>query len=792
MAEPATTQPPAAVLPVILPSAPKGWKRRASAACSYCQWRKIRCNVEAGIPCNNCKLENVVCRITKRRMTKQDRAAQLRQQQQQQQQQQQPPPPAARAMSASTNPNVIEPNAQMRTPLPQIVPFQSASVRSVERQSIERPIPLADLESSPVLGISSETSHQGNSKDPAFPRSPSLRSAHSSSTTIEQIQRRLVNKPTLPGYFAPVPDHLANADLEYLQKKGSFDIPSDGFRDAVLCSYAEFVHIYMPVLSIDDFLMDVAGLRGFNGSVSLLLFQAVMFLGCAHVDIKLLRMMGFLTRKAARRALYQRTKALYYLGYEQNRIQVIQALLLLSTWYDIPDDQEDGYHWLQIAVGLAHREGLSKDPTPLDMSESEKHVRKCLWWCLLNRDPLLAVGAKRPISIRPHDWNVPEPALDDWKVQDTAGLKAFTLDWSRRKWDMLRTVFVSQCKLHRHLSKIMADQYVMAEHHSHRHRTSVDPTSTRVQLMPVTTDEAWVSMRESESNLRTWRENLPPDLESTQVPVKPLDENLEAFAVMRAMLHLLYHLSIISMYRPWLRHPHLTRGCSPASTEEGFQDMIRTSIRTSAHSITELVVELHNADLARHLPQSVLSCMIASIVIHISDLCSKDESLQEPALRDFEQTSHIINELRENYYSADFLGDFVDLVASTKRLCHRAPVRSEPLRSRTFVTFNLEDQSTAFQKFLGEEEDPKAEPATETAVPAPNAPFPNPTELPPGVSPLAFHEGFWGLMEEPTDAAQSWQYLQNFHAESAGLLGEISEEHQFNFFNPIPGVDIET
>lgn len=485
-------------------------------------------------------------------------------------------------------------------------------------------------------------------------------------------------------------------------------------------------------------------------------------------------------------------------------MHAIQALLLLSTWYETPDDQEDAYHWLQIAVGLARREGLNKDPAPLDIPESEKHVRKRLWWCLLNRDPLLAVGAKRPISIRPDDHNVPEPGLNDWKFQETSGLKAFGLDWNQQKLDMLHLVRISQCKLHQHLSKIMANQYVMGEYRS-RNCPSVDPTSTRTQLMPVTTDEAWMSMRESEVSLRTWRENLPSDLASTHVPAEPSEENFEAFAVSRTMLHLLYHLAIISMYRPWLRRPYLTRSCSPASTQQGFQEMIRTSIRSSAHSITGLAVELHNVDLARHLPQAVLSCMIAAIVIHISDLCSGDESLRGPALRDFEQTSHIINELRENYYSADFLGDFVNLVAQAKRLYHAAPVQTTPLRSRTFPSFNLEDQSAAFRTFLGDEEEPSNPgPTTQPAVlPTANMAFPNPPELSPGVSSMGFNENFWELLGTgmpldsprnqgvPPDAGHSWQYLQHFRAESVRLLGDMAEEHQFNIFNPLPGIDTE-
>ena len=49
---------------------PKSFKRRASKACSFCQWRKIRCNVEERHPCSNCILEGIECSITKTRKTK--------------------------------------------------------------------------------------------------------------------------------------------------------------------------------------------------------------------------------------------------------------------------------------------------------------------------------------------------------------------------------------------------------------------------------------------------------------------------------------------------------------------------------------------------------------------------------------------------------------------------------------------------------------------------------------------------------------------------------------------------
>ena len=118
----------------------------------------------------------------------------------------------------------------------------------------------------------------------------------------------------LPTYLEPIPSRLPAEDMEYLTKKGSFEIPNPKFRDALLRSYTEFIHPYYPMLDINEFLLNILTPGSRDCKVSLLVFQAVMFAGSAHVDIKPLRTMGFLTRKAARRALYQRTKVC--LGFE--------------------------------------------------------------------------------------------------------------------------------------------------------------------------------------------------------------------------------------------------------------------------------------------------------------------------------------------------------------------------------------------------------------------------------------------------------------------------------------------
>lgn len=48
-----------------LPNSGRTVKRRASKACSCCRSRKVRCDVvESGMPCTNCRLDEVECVVT--------------------------------------------------------------------------------------------------------------------------------------------------------------------------------------------------------------------------------------------------------------------------------------------------------------------------------------------------------------------------------------------------------------------------------------------------------------------------------------------------------------------------------------------------------------------------------------------------------------------------------------------------------------------------------------------------------------------------------------------------------
>ena len=111
------------------------------------------------------------------------------------------------------------------------------------------------------------------------------------------------SKPFIPPYLKQFPSHLGPEDREYLYNKGALSIPELELRDALLRSYAQYIHPTLPFLDLSTYQASIQDpVR--NGQASLTLFQAVMFAGSAWVDITYLRKLGFLTRKAARKAFY--------------------------------------------------------------------------------------------------------------------------------------------------------------------------------------------------------------------------------------------------------------------------------------------------------------------------------------------------------------------------------------------------------------------------------------------------------------------------------------------------------
>jgi hypothetical protein len=136
---------------------------------------------------------------------------------------------------------------------------------------------------------------------------PAFNLDHNVTDTIQQL---LGNHPTrgfLPDYIRGLPQRLQRDDIDYLAAKGALTIPDVDLRNELLKAYVHYVHPYMPLLDLDDFLQTIARNDGIH-RMSLLLFQAAMFAGTAFVGIEHLRHAGYANRKVARKVFFQRAR----------------------------------------------------------------------------------------------------------------------------------------------------------------------------------------------------------------------------------------------------------------------------------------------------------------------------------------------------------------------------------------------------------------------------------------------------------------------------------------------------
>jgi hypothetical protein len=112
----------------------------------------------------------------------------------------------------------------------------------------------------------------------------------------------------LPYFIKPLPSRIGPEEVAYLEQKGALTVPPVPLRNELLRAYIEWVHPYMPLLDLYDFIRIVDTGSGVLGRISLILFQAVMFAGSAFVDMEHLHSAGYTSRKEARKHFFQKTR----------------------------------------------------------------------------------------------------------------------------------------------------------------------------------------------------------------------------------------------------------------------------------------------------------------------------------------------------------------------------------------------------------------------------------------------------------------------------------------------------
>lgn len=457
----------------------------------------------------------------------------------------------------------------------------------------------------------------------------------------------------LPDYIRGLPARLQKEDIDYLAAKGALSIPDVSLRNELLKAYVHYVHTYMPLLDLEEFLQTVVQNDGIH-RISLLLFQAVMFAGMAFVDIKHLKAAGYQTRKAARKIFFQRARLLYDFDYEVDRISLVQSLLLMTYWYETPDDQKDTWHWMGVSLSLAHTIGLHRDPGNSRMDLRRQRMWKRIWWSTYTRDRLIALGMRRPMRVKDDDCDVPMLTLDDFEfhsfspeIVQMVGDSEILQNVSHQR--ELALMFIEKARLCLCVSHVLSAQYSVL---SHKFGGTMETT---MMLVPKKSTAETFEVRRCDQELEDWVANLPVETQYSPSGGSKLSEANEVLHSHRALLKMVYLTTSSALHRP-----QVLPAIPFPSTDAELQEMSRNKVRFAAVEITSIAHDLHTLDLTRFYPTTGVTVLLPAVIIHLLDIKSSDPAVRMTSLQRFYQCMRILQRLREIYASADFATSFLE------------------------------------------------------------------------------------------------------------------------------------
>ncbi|KAI9146811.1 Cutinase transcription factor 1 alpha [Paramyrothecium foliicola] len=181
----------------------------------------------------------------------------------------------------------------------------------------------------------------------------------------------------------------ASADV-----RKAFVVPDRDVTDAFVRVFIDRFYPLYPIVNIHEFTQQHKADR-----LPWMLLHAVCLVAATYGPMHLIYKAGFESRREARWAFYSRAKALFDIGYEENKIVALQVTILMTFWGGEPNMYWNFYSWISTGVTLAETMGCHRSMTGTNIRLSDQSLLKRLWWALVIRDTSCATLVGRPFRI---------------------------------------------------------------------------------------------------------------------------------------------------------------------------------------------------------------------------------------------------------------------------------------------------------------------------------------------------------------------------------------------------------
>ena len=370
-------------------------------------------------------------------------------------------------------------------------------------------------------------------------------------------------------------------------------------------------------------------------------------------------------------------------------MSLVQALLLLTYYYETPDDQKDTWHWMGVATSVAHTIGLHRNPDNTNLDSKRVKLWKRIWWSTYMRDRLIALGMRRPTRIKSEDFDVPMLTLDDFEIAPIPdSITCIPADCKvARDVDIQRQLAVmciEKARLCLCISHVLSKQYCVL---NNNHGLQNDRTT--MMLLPKKLDPATSEVKTCDEELQKWVNELPEEAKYTD---KASGE--AAIDLARSLLHMVFFTTLSALHRPQVL-PNSQGGPASAPSRDDVEsdilDASRRNVRRAASAITSIAQRLDTNGLVKYLPTTGVTVLLPAIIIHLLDIKAPEEETRRSSLRGFCQCMAVMGKLRDLYAAADYSVAFLE-AAIRKAGIHVAPtsMHTSPMPKTNPVT-SVED-----------------------------------------------------------------------------------------------------
>jgi hypothetical protein len=376
---------------------------------------------------------------------------------------------------------------------------------------------------------------------------------------------------------------LDNVEIDILHQRGAFLLPPRALCDELVDSYFKWVAPIVPVINKSRFMIQY---RDAKNPPSLLLLQAILLAGSrVCTNPQLMDANGSTTPAAL--TFYKRAKALYDANYEDDRVTIVQALVLMGWYWEGPEDvTKNVFYWSRVATIVAQGSGMHRSVEGSQLSKADKRLWKRIWWTLFTRDRSVAVALGRPVHINTDDSDVEMVSEDDFIEDENDPNPEFPQDPLHVQF------FLQYVKLCEIMGLVLSQQYSVAS--KARRQNAIDLTH-------------------SDMALADWLQNCPKEVY--------WDASHHHFWA--ALLHSNYYTTLCLLHRAHMP-PATARG---GGYMEDNAYPSRNIAFQAAAMITAIIENLGAHDELRYCPAFIVYSLFSALIMHVYQMRSSVPSI---------------------------------------------------------------------------------------------------------------------------------------------------------------------